>query len=213
MFTLRNSSFNSCRFFFSAALLISLVLLFSLAGAEARHSVLCAEEGLAGVPSLLVSHYEVQGVSADEIRAELDKLGPLDLSGRRRDAYTLWHISWCWPLRNDGQAEFARTVSNCEIRVTLPRLKRGLVFDGGLLEQWDAFYQAVLWHELKHLEIVLRNYSRVAEVIKAAYGHNSTLSVMEANMLGRRVLEEIREQDRRLDELTQNGRLEGVRFP
>src|SRR5688572_11179486 len=45
-------------------------------------------------------HYDV-GTTAQEIRAEMDRLGPIDqMTKRRFDATTRWNVKWTYRYRN-----------------------------------------------------------------------------------------------------------------
>jgi predicted secreted Zn-dependent protease len=66
--------------------------------------------------------YDVEGASARELRAELDRLGPLDAQGRRFDAFTEWAVTWHPPLEHSEQGcTIGAVETRLRVTVTLPR--------------------------------------------------------------------------------------------
>jgi predicted secreted Zn-dependent protease len=167
---------------------------------------------LAQLPGITLDQSSVAGSSAKEIRAELDRLGPKDLNGAPRDAFTEWKISWRWPTGEKGP-DFSRTQVDRKIRITVPRWEGAPDDAAALRTQWNEYLVALLQHERTHVALVENRYQEVATKISEAYVANSALTVAEAHRIAGEVLAKIRAADREYDQKTKHGKLEGVRFP
>jgi len=168
---------------------------------------------VAGTASVRVEYYEIQGATPEELRREMDRLGPLDDRGRRRDAFARWRISWSWPLKSSGKPDFAGAMSQFEGVMTLPRWLGREDASTELIERWDHFMAAVRRHEEGHLGPAREATPQVAEAIRAAAGLNPGLTIREAHRIAEAVVRSVRAHDREYDERTRNGQTEGVRWP
>jgi len=162
--------------------------------------------------AILVQEYKIEGNSRAELRAQLDQLGPKDSLGANRDAYTEWNIAWSWPFLADSKPNFSQTQSRHSITMILPRWDSANGTDRDLLGQWENYYNALILHELEHVEHAVRNHRDVAEAIRIAAKKNPRLNTKEANKIARDTLAKIRRLDRMLDERTNHGKTQGVNF-
>lgn len=163
-------------------------------------------------PNVRVDWYTISGSSESELREALNRLGPVDQFGKRRDAYTAWQVTWRWPFKG-GKAQFSDTKARYEIVVTLPRWERPSAVRPELEQAWSRFNQALLRHEYNHVQHVRENYDEIESEIQRAAGNSSVLSYQEANARARRVIALIQRLDKEYDQDTLSGRTEGVLFP
>jgi predicted secreted Zn-dependent protease len=72
-------------------------------------------------PSATVLCYDIIGSTAEDLRAQMDFLGPIDDNGQRYDALTRWHIRWWWPGFGQSPCELNNATVSYEIKVIFPR--------------------------------------------------------------------------------------------
>jgi predicted secreted Zn-dependent protease len=176
----------------------------------------------AGVPvelseSLRIDSYTVSGVSAAEVRAELNRAGPVSAAdGRRFDAMTSWSLRW--NLRYDrGRAgcTLAGAAVFLDIVVLLPELEMPDLLPLRTRAAWDAYRQALHAHEMAHVEQQRRGAKDLQNALTDFDGVWTNCRALETELKleGERQVAAILAADRRYDELTGHGRLEGASFP
>lgn len=189
----------------------SLVCAASIAAAEWRYENIL--RGLAARPTVEVVRYPVTGHSAEELRRELDTKGPSDLQGRRGDAFTHWKVNWRWRRDANGKPIFDPPLIETRIRVTLPQWQAPAGTHESLRTEWDDFMQALIHHEMQHVQHAEDIQTRILERLKLESGERQPISATAANKIVRSVVDEARAQDLLLDKTTQHGKSQGVRFP
>lgn len=189
------------------ALSLLLVLVLSTGRQEALNPI--GEKVISLFPAR-ISNYQVYGNTPQEIRRAMDTLGPIDDLGRRRDAYTRWHISWKWPSK-DGKPLLEEIEVQTDIEVILPKMVG--VTDPVLQASWNKFLNAVIRHESEHVHFVTTFAPTIREEIIKALIDNPSLSYRDANKIGKRILKEIRTSDLKLDQESDSGKKEGVVWP
>jgi predicted secreted Zn-dependent protease len=161
-----------------------------------------------------LAHYEVGGETAKDIRAEMDRLGPISQTTNRRfDATTRWYVKWTYRYRNVGQdCAIARVSVTVDIDITMPRLKEDS--SAALARAFNEFSEKLLAHEEGHAQTGIEIGKRIEVAIRDmppqqtcdALGH-------AANALGDRLIKEGNQMDVEYDARTQHGRTQGARFP
>ncbi len=202
-----------------AIILICSTLLFSLFisgiswAADSLLDQAIARHKLDKVEKLVVQKYEIYGSSAQEIRESLNKNGPVDENRIRRDGYTKWQIKWRWPFSSAGKPQFDQTTVQLSIQMLLPDWVHDNTVSKKLISSWEKFIDLLIIHEKKHLSFVLENYKGVEQEIHRAFEANPRLTTEQANQIGYKVLNQIRALDRDYDKQTDNGKVEGIKFP
>lgn len=160
-------------------------------------------------------YYDIQGSTAQELRARMDRLGVRDSNGDVWDAYAKWHVKWRFWWTNTGQScRITRVETTVEITYTLPRWVGRSVGSSELQDQWDRFITALRLHEEGHGGIAKDCAARIEDAI-ATMGTRQSCKELEAaaNSLGHRILDDSRGEEVQYDDRTQHGRTQGVRFP
>ena len=158
-----------------------------------------------------VVHYDVSGASAQEIRAEMDRLGP-----RRVDQAA---------VRRDDALE-------CEVDLPLSQLRPGLRDRARLGHRRRHHHHAAPQAGLRPVglartfrnsptscgstrRVTPRTASRSANGSSAAIAPHPTCDALSraANALGDRLIKEANQMDVEYDARTQHGRTQGARFP
>ena len=115
-----------------------------------------------------VVHYDVSGASAQEIRAEMDRLGPIDETTKRRfDATTRWNVKWTYRYRNVGQdCAIARVSVTVDVTTTMPRLKPDSPV--GLARTFSEYTDKLREHEEGHAQNGIEIGKRIEAAIHEA---------------------------------------------
>lgn len=161
-----------------------------------------------------VVHYDVSGASAQEIRAEMDRLGPIDETTKRRfDATTRWNVKWTYRYRNVGQdCAIARVSVTVDVTTTMPRLKPDLPV--GLARTFSEYTDKLREHEEGHAQNGIEIGKRIEAAIRDMQPHPTCDALSRAaNALGDRLIKEANQMDVEYDARTQHGRTQGARFP
>lgn len=159
--------------------------------------------------------YVIEGSSARELRAELDRKGPLDKEGVRHDAYTTWNVTWEYPYerRGDGCAS-GRVTVKVRIVETLPRWDPPPGTPDDLVRKWRTYLAALETHEDGHAQNGIDG-AREVKVALEQIGAQETCDDFEtrADRVGDEVMERHRQRDRSYDRETRSGATQGATFP
>lgn len=153
-----------------------------------------------------VQLYDVSGLSAEEIRASMLSIGPVDAAGKRRFAHAEWSIKWHWNTNDDGSVNLDTVAVKCEGTITLPHLRDAQSLPESLRIEWRLFVERLLAHESRHLSNVAIHAPRIVSRLRAA---KSPVFPNRANKIAQRVVADIQAMDREYDRATSNGRSEG----
>jgi predicted secreted Zn-dependent protease len=190
-------------------------------GALLAVSSLAAEAGLANaladpVVTEMFDYYDVDGATAQEIRADLNRLGPIDGTEHRRfDAVTHWYVRWRYTYKNvDNGCEIATVSTSADITYAFPRLQRGSSAPTALRRAFAGFLKNLLVHEKGHARVGIDIASRIEQGIRRL-PPAPTCPVLEdaANDLGHALIKEANRRDIDYDAQTQHGKTQGARFP
>lgn len=152
-------------------------------------------------------YYEITGSTANELRQEMNKLGPLDpADGLRYDARTDWYISWNWPGYGESECDLSQTNINYDIKVTVPFWKPTSDIDALLVERWNHYMNSLALHEQGHVDIIVNHYLNVRDEIQSATCDTAEQAAQDAS-------NELRSINEEYDKQTQHGNLQGAVFP
>ncbi|MSR67124.1 MAG: DUF922 domain-containing protein [Pedosphaera sp.] len=163
-----------------------------------------------------VVRYEVSGSTGAELRAEMNRLGPVHRqSGDRHDGYTDWKISCRYDYElKPGQCRVLNFVVEMEVRITLPRWKDIAEAPAPLAANWRRYLEALQRHEDGHFELakaVAQNLDRQMRSV----GMYTTAAALRAEV--DRLVDAASATCSQLqiayDKDNNHGRNTGVRFP
>jgi predicted secreted Zn-dependent protease len=177
-----------------------------------------AEQGVANtrgrVPRLRVETYDVEGTTAQEIRRDLNRRGPLS-HGQRFDARTEWNVRWRFDLEpRDESCRATRPRVDLDVLVTLPRWRQPTDAPASLVERWQRYLRALENHEEGHAAIG----ASAADEIRAALAQLPPAPTCDeaerrANRAGQEIVGAHNRRDEEYDEQTDHGATQGARFP
>jgi predicted secreted Zn-dependent protease len=175
-----------------------------------------------GVPvelheTMRVDTYAVRGRTAAEIRADLNRNGPISIAeGRRFDALTTWTLRWTLRYdRRGGGCALAGANVYLDVVVLLPELEADESRPPRLLATWQAYREALAAHEMTHYEQQRRGAQELQNALTTFNGVWPSCRELASQLkvTGDEEVAAIFAADRKFDELTEHGRLRGAVFP
>lgn len=159
--------------------------------------------------------YVIEGLTREAMRADLDRLGPLDAEGKRHDAYTEWFLSWHFPVDETPEGCGVGAVSTTlKVTVVMPRWSASAETNELLIEQWRNYIDALWLHETGHRETGARAATEISQLLPTLPKQMSCdEAVTAANEAAKAVLEKHRIAERAYDLETQHGAMQGATFP
>ena len=100
-----------------------------------------------------VEYYDVEGVTATELRAEVMAKGPRSKTGRWMAGYTTWGVSWTYQYHCPKSCVVTQALTGVQIVMTLPRWKPPSHASPDLKMHWERFLAALRLHEDGHADI------------------------------------------------------------
>jgi predicted secreted Zn-dependent protease len=168
------------------------------------------------IVSEVFKYYDVDGETAQDVRADLNRRGPIDGNEHRRfDAVTHWHVAWRYTYRNSaGHCEIATASTHVDIAYAFPRLAPHSSAPSALRRAFADYLERLLVHEKGHGQTALDIAKRIEDGIRTLPSAPtcSALEVM-ANDLGHSLIKEANQLDIEYDARTEHGRTQGARFP
>lgn len=159
-----------------------------------------------------MEYYTIEGNSARELRAQMNRLGPPDDAGKRHHGNTHWDIRW--------RGDYHRTPKGCAItnirvtlalRVTLPRWTPGPSAPRALVETWTRYIGALRLHELGHVDISIAAADEMRRVLESnRRGPDCPAAEATMNAAGRKVLDDLRRRQKLYDRETDSGGKQGT---
>jgi predicted secreted Zn-dependent protease len=168
------------------------------------------------IVSEVFKYYDVDGETASDIRADLNRHGPTDGTEHRRfDAVTHWHIRWQYEYRDvDAGCRIARVSTKVDIVYSFPRLAGGTLAPSALRKAFGGYLDRLLVHEKGHAQTAIDIARRIEDGIRSLPPAPtcSALGVI-ANELGHALIKEANRLDIEYDARTEHGGTQGARFP
>jgi predicted secreted Zn-dependent protease len=159
--------------------------------------------------------YDVAGVTAQELRTELNRHGPFDQQGRRFDGFTRWWVRWRYTYKAvpEGCA-IADVSTSADVGITLPRLSADAAAPDDVKQKFADYVAKLRIHEDGHAKHAIDIAGRIEAAI-AALPPEATCDRLGqvANERGHALVREANQQDLDYDASTEHGRTQGVIFP
>jgi predicted secreted Zn-dependent protease len=161
------------------------------------------------------TRYDVTGQTSAQLRADLDRLGPRDRSGKRYDAHTTWNIAWAYRfVRGVRGCRASFVTATVDVRQTLPRWRERAGASAPLVQRWQTYELALQEHEDGHRDIAVRAANAAHRALtELPAAPNCDEMDRRANAAGQAILEQHRQQERDYDRTTKHGVTQGAVFP
>ncbi|UCF29272.1 MAG: DUF922 domain-containing protein [Chloroflexota bacterium] len=158
------------------------------------------------MPEAKIIYYDIEGATEEELRAQLDELGPVDSSGYKGDALAEWTIFWTWPGYGTENCDLSQAEVSYTVEVIFPLWTPPDDAPNNLVIKWFNYTYKLAKHEKGHVDYVAANYQIVLEAIKEA-------TCETADAAAEAAVEPLREFDLEYDRQTGHGATQGARFP
>lgn len=163
-----------------------------------------------------VDYYDVAGATAREVRAAMNRDGPIASNDSKRyDAVCRWNVSWKFQYRSSANScAIASASTEVKITIIFPRLKTDETTSASLVKAFATYSEKLMVHEKGHAQ----NGIEVARKIEAglmalAPEPNCDALRTKVDNLGHAFTKEANQADVEYDRVTQHGATQGARFP
>jgi predicted secreted Zn-dependent protease len=153
-----------------------------------------------------IVYYDIEGATEEDLRAQLDEFGPVDISGYKGDAVTEWNVSWNWPGHGSDNCDLSQAEVTYTVEVLFPRWRPPDDASNNLVIKWFNYTYRLARHEQGHVDHLVENYGIVLEAIQGA-------TCGTADAAAQAALEPLHTFDLEYDWQTGHGATQGARFP
>ena len=178
---------------------------------------LCAASPVRSEPlvKIAIRYYEVTGHSAGELRAQLDRLGPIGSDGRRYDGRTDWDARWSYSYSDSAAGcRIDRVTVSANITYTMPSWNGADSAPQPLREHWRGYLAALRRHEEGHRDLALEAARAIERGIREMPQTLLCQALPAAlDALGQRTVEQHKKLDAEYDARTGHGTTQGAVFP
>ena len=160
-------------------------------------------------------YYEIEGLTAEQLRDQMNQLGRKDEYGNHWDAYTEWYITWLYPYAQNAEGcSIGEIEIEVEVTFEFPRWNASASASPDLITKWDDFLNALQNHEDGHYAIAIDAACEILVAINSLSSYPSCLSLDETvETTTEQILDLYRERETDYDRDTEHGRSQGVSFP
>jgi len=166
------------------------------------------------LPTDRVTYYDVDGRTAGEVRATMNKRRPTTSGGLRVDAWTTWDIHWRYRY---NPAPAGCVVTSLDVTLTtamtLPRWTAASTAPVPLRNRWEAYYAALIEHERRHLQIAELAMGAIREAGPRITTSECSEMATAIDRKGQQLLAEYRKREVQYDAETNHGMKQGAKFP
>lgn len=168
-------------------------------------------------PSISVEnvYYQISGSTAEQLRASLNQLRPVNLFGQRSDSSTIWGVSWKY--------RYSKSSNSCQlnaIRVrafiitSLPKWNPPPNTSLQLITRWNQYINAMLIYENSQKKYAVDASNEILATLKKLPTYpNCHQMGATADAIGKRIFHKYEQLDMNYDQSTRHGATLGVVFP
>lgn len=150
-------------------------------------------------------YYDVNAATLAEIRRAMAQSGPR-YNGRVWSAVTLWRYSWTYDFDTRGAVCALRNVRvRLQTTIQFPRWNPTAEPDSALLEWWHQMNAGLAEHERGHAQLAMRTAGEIVKGLDGMMGGRCPTLDDQANLTGRRLVEEGNRRQAEYDASTRHG--------
>ena len=158
------------------------------------------------IPNAIVTYYDIQGATGQELREQLNRFGLVGADGYRGDAKTDWYITWTWKGYGTENCDLQTVTVTHDIQVTMPRWIPPSDAPPELVAKWGEYILVLAEHEKGHVDNVIAHLPSLVDAIQRA-------TCLTAEARAQEALDTIRQYDLDYDARTRHGETQGAVFP
>jgi predicted secreted Zn-dependent protease len=157
-------------------------------------------------------YYDVAGESAEDLSATMNRIGPIDVDGKRHHGLTKWNLTWKDTYEAaDGSCRLTSFNVALEITIMLPRWAG---YDRGsrrLKAAWDKYVAALRIHENGHRDIDQAAADAIEKELGAITARSTCAELQTLiDTTAGGLTDRAHLQNRQYDEATDHGRTQGA---
>ena len=161
-------------------------------------------------------YYDIDGTTAADVRADLNRRGPLDSNEHRRfDAVTRWHVRWHFSFKTvAGNCAIATASTSVDVTYAFPRFSPDSSAPVALRQAFAQYSERLMVHEKGHAQTAIDIASRIEDGIRNLPPTSTCARLGEiADGVGHALIKEANRIDIDYDARTEHGKTQGARFP
>lgn len=166
--------------------------------------------------ALNTNYYQVAGLTVEQLRKQMARLGPLDTNfGRRYNGFTKWYIHWNYNYSNSYKGcRLSNIKVKTEVTTILPKWNAPRTASLALVSDWNRYITALSGHESGHKDHAVAAGKEILQALSSlpAYSSCEQLGIV-ANAAGDRIIKKYNQQDISYDQITHHGATQGAVFP
>lgn len=163
------------------------------------------------------NYYKIKGITANELRVQMNALGPLD-GTIRVDAKTTWYITWRYNWRYDNPTQNPCYVTSVQVSGDITYLYPEWVNQKdavpALQTKWNNYLNALTMHEKGHADNGKQTATEIEKALLSVQPQvNCTVLDNTLDAAAKKVLAQHNAWDRQYDADTDHGKKQGAVFP
>ena len=160
-------------------------------------------------------YYQVEGSTAEDIWADVIAKSPVKHNVKQHVAYTRWRVNWqFWWYDHGSSCEISKVKTKLDVTYTLPRLKQNASTPQSVTAHWGKYYAALLDHEQGHKGLGVKAAIEIEnQLLNMGPRHSCEQLELDANTMGRNVIDKYSQQEKEYDRSTNHGLNTGAVFP
>lgn len=193
---------------FSASLTVTYLNIPILATPLVKHQPLNVSLQLRPNITIRTVYYEIQGLTFEALRTQMNTLGPLDTREKRRyDGRTDWFVRWNFRYQNNGNiCKITSANVDTSVIFTMPQWRKPPQVDSNLVNRWNRFITNLQIHEDGHKQHGIDAGNEVLQtILKMPVYQSCTQLVSATNATANRVIKKYNKLDILYDQETQHG--------
>lgn len=156
--------------------------------------------------------YDIYPKTKIDLKREMYNKTPITVNGRRFLGDTKWYVKWRfkWKKKN-GNCYIYNVNTDLKVHYIMPRIPNNFPVDSKVRNSFNRFYRALFKHEQGHKASGLYAARDIEKKLLSTGGFNDCKKLEKsANKIGKNIIEKYNRRDKRYDQRTNHGRLEGV---
>lgn len=164
--------------------------------------------------NVTTEYYTIYGVTANELRNQMNTKSSIKQSGNTYDAYTSWFVNWRFNYnKNNGQCSMTSVKTTVKVNFTLPKWENSNGATVNLKKRWAYYYNALISHENGHKDFGVNAAKEVESRLLALSAKSCSSLKSKANSLGKKIIDKHVVLEKKYDKNTNHGMKNGAVFP
>lgn len=164
-----------------------------------------ADQGIS-IHGATVAFYEVRGQTAQEIRDQMDALGPCDDSGESYHSRSHSTFRWSWPGYGTTAGDVSKAIVTMRSFVTMPIWHPSKKVPKAVIEKWNAYRLALADRESQHVRLAEECRDQLQRTIRESPPGKAQMIILLS-------VQEFRRREAILDAESKHGATSGLHFP